>query len=458
MVFVFLLAITGLTLSAVAIYYSVIGLTAIFAAAFWPIVIMGTSLEVSKLVAASWLKANWERIPRAMKAYMMIAVVILMLITSMGIFGFLSKAHTDQNLVSGDVQSKIAIYDEKIKTAKENIEANRRQLKQMDEAVDQVMARSTSEEGATKANNIRRSQQRDRSALAKEIEANQKLIAALNDEASPIRAEVRKVEAEVGPIKYIAKFVYGDNPDENILEKAVTWVIMIIIFVFDPMAVLLLLASQMTYAWYKEQEQPAEIIEFVEEKETEVVPEELLKEAAEEFTEDDYDNMNVLVDPNPHPVGWMYPKHANIQEYRVEDADEELVEEQHSDDIEIANAVPSEKEAMTIWKRENPDSSLKEQRRLLEHGAIAELPWQKYLKAQPDNITDNEAAEEAAKWAAEQLERPGDYLTEPESKKKDLELDGESRKRSSDQNPGEVGYIQNAEQGKSTLWSRIHKQ
>jgi len=257
MILAWLLLLTGLTISAVAIYYSVVGLAAVFSAAVIPIVIMGSALEIGKLVCASWLKANWERAPRFMKAYMTAAVLVLMLITSMGIFGFLSKAHNDQNLVSGDVQSKIAIYDEKIKTAKENIEANRKQLKQMDEAVDQVMARSTDEKGADKSNAIRRAQQRDRIALAKDIEANQKLISSLNDEAAPIRAEVRKVEAEVGPIKYIAKFIYGDKgADENMLEKAVTWVIILIVVVFDPLAVIMLLAAQMTFGWKKEEPEP----------------------------------------------------------------------------------------------------------------------------------------------------------------------------------------------------------
>jgi hypothetical protein len=252
MILAWLLLLTGLTISAVAIYYSVVGLTAIFSAAVIPIIIMGSALEVGKLVCASWLKANWERAPRFMKYYMTVAVIVLMLITSMGIFGFLSKAHNDQNLVSGDVQSKIAIYDEKIKTAKENIEADRKQLKQMDEAVDQIMGRSTDEKGADKANAVRRSQQKDRSALAKDIEAQQKLIASLNDEAAPIRAEVRKVEAEVGPIKYIAKFIYGDHgADENMLEKAVTWIIILIVVVFDPLAVIMLLAAQMTFGWRK---------------------------------------------------------------------------------------------------------------------------------------------------------------------------------------------------------------
>ena len=246
---------SGLLISGVAEFYSIVGLTAIFPTAFIPIVIMGIALGIGKLVATVWLKQNWSIAPYTIRIYLLVAIFTLMFITSMGIFGFLSKAHSDQGLVSGDVQSKIAIYDEKIKTAKENIEANRRQLKQMDEAVDQVMARSTTEQGADKSNAIRRSQQRDRVALAKDIEANQKLISALNDEAAPIRAEVRKVEAEVGPIKYIAKLVYEDNPDANILEKAVSWVIILIVVVFDPMAVVLLLSSQISFQRIREQEE-----------------------------------------------------------------------------------------------------------------------------------------------------------------------------------------------------------
>ena len=298
MILAWLLLLTGLTISAVAIYYSVVGLTAIFSAAVLPIIIMGSALEVGKLVCASWLKANWEKAPRFMKYYMITAVTVLMIITSMGIFGFLSKAHNDQNLVSGDVTSKIAIYDEKIKTAKENIEANRKQLKQMDEAVDQVMGRSTDEKGAEKANNIRRSQQRDRSALAKDIEANQKLIATLNDEAAPIRAEIRKVEAEVGPIKYIAKFIYGDHgTDENSLERAVTWIIILIVSVFDPLAVIMLLAAQMTFGWYREQKvkQPISISDFS------TQPQEYIPDPAEEIIVTETKEPARFVDAGEHP-------------------------------------------------------------------------------------------------------------------------------------------------------------
>ena len=194
MILAWLLLLTGLVLSAVAIYYSVVGLTAIFSAAVIPIIIMGTSLEVAKLVCASWLKANWERAPRFMKYYMITAVTVLMIITSMGIFGFLSKAHSDQSLVSGDAVAKVAIYDEKIKIAKDNIDANRRALKQMDEAVDQVMGRSSDEKGADKAVAIRRSQQKERGRLLSEIEVEQKKIASLKKQIAKLEAMTFKVQ------------------------------------------------------------------------------------------------------------------------------------------------------------------------------------------------------------------------------------------------------------------------
>ena len=254
----FLLFFTAFVLSGIAAYYSVIGLIAIFSAAVIPVAIMGGSLEAAKLVVASWLYRYWKSIPFLMKAYFTSALVILMLITSMGIFGFLSKAHSDQSLVSGDVTAKIAVYDEKIKTAKENIDANRKALKQMDEAVDQVMGRSTDEKGADKAVALRRTQQKERGRLLAEIETYQKTVSSLNEARAPIAAEVRKVEAEVGPIKYIAAMIYGDNPDENSLERSVRWLIILLIAVFDPLAVLMLIAANLTMIKQKEwKEKPA---------------------------------------------------------------------------------------------------------------------------------------------------------------------------------------------------------
>ena len=253
MLFGYFTLFVALLIEIVGAYYSVTGLAAIFSGAIIPILIMGGSLELGKVVAAVWLKNNWERASLTFKLYLLPAVVVLMLITSMGIFGFLSKAHNDQNLVSGDVQGKIAIYDEKIKTAKENIDANRKALKQMDESVDQSMARSADEKGADKAVALRRSQAKERARLQQEISAEQKTISSLNEQAAPIRAEVRKVEAEVGPIKYVAKLIYDDNPDANILEKAVVWMIVIIVAVFDPLALVLILAAQQSIRWAKEE-------------------------------------------------------------------------------------------------------------------------------------------------------------------------------------------------------------
>lgn len=249
MLFSYLTLFTALIISVTAAVYSILGLTAIFAAAFWPIVIMGGSLEVGKIVATLWLHKYWDRAEIQYKAYLCVAVAILMMLTSMGVFGFLSKAHGDQSLVSGDSAAKIAIYDEKIKISRENIDANRRALKQMDEAVDQVMSRSTDEKGADKAVAIRRGQATERTRLLKEIEVEQKKITALNEERAPLAAENRKIEAEVGPVKYIAALIYGDNPDANILEKAVRWVIILIVIVFDPLALTLLLAATKAIEW-----------------------------------------------------------------------------------------------------------------------------------------------------------------------------------------------------------------
>jgi hypothetical protein len=149
----------------------------------------------------------------------------------------------DQAVPSGDVAAKLSIVEDKIKTAKENIDANRKALKQMDEAVDQSMARSQDEKGADKAVAIRRGQQKERQRLQAEIASEQMVVAKLNEEAAPIRSEVRKVEAEVGPIKYIAAVIYEGTPTDDILEKAVRFVTMMIVAVFDPLAVLLLIAA-----------------------------------------------------------------------------------------------------------------------------------------------------------------------------------------------------------------------
>jgi len=388
----------ALSLSVIAAYYSIAGLTAIFAAAVIPIIVMGSILEVGKVVVTLWLHEYWSRCRLLMKAYLVPAVAVLMIITSMGIFGFLSKAHSDQGLISGDVMAKIGIFDEKIKTERENIDANRKALKQLDEAVDQVMGRSTSEEGAARAVQIRRGQQAERGRLLKEIEQSQKRIAALNEERAPIAAEVRKVEAEVGPIKYIAALVYGDNPDTNLLERAVRWVIILLVAVFDPLAIMMLLAATESLKW--EKQRVFEMLKVAPEPE----PEQDWKERADELLDvfkdqpTDLDPERSILEQHPYlNKGFAHfeglkPMVAKPEIYAGNPADfqqpwpEEKKEELTKVMQEIfppnddEDETPEMRAAIRRWKAENPNDTLKRQRSLLEANIISELPWLKYLE------------------------------------------------------------------------------
>lgn len=278
MILALLTFLTAVAISGVAAYFSVVGLIAIFAASPLPIAIMGGVLEAAKLVTASWVYRNWDTAPRTIKYYLTASVVVLSLITSMGIFGYLSKAHLDQNLPTGDTQAKVSLIEEKIKISRDNIDANRKALKQLDDAVDQVLARSSSEEGATRSAQLRNSQRAERNRLLNEIQQEQKKIASFNEEKAPLSTELRKIDAEVGPLKYIAALIYGDNPDTNTLEKAVRWVIISLIFVFDPLAILLLIAANISFNYARAppgrppvieepvEEDPVNLFEVTEEK------------------------------------------------------------------------------------------------------------------------------------------------------------------------------------------------
>jgi hypothetical protein len=234
---------SALALSGVAAWFSVVGLMAIFAASQLSIAIMAGTLEVSKLVCASWLYNNWRQVPFFIKSYLTVAVVVLMVITSMGIFGYLSKAHLDQGVPTSDVAAQVALLDEKIKTERDNVDTAKKALTQMDAQVDQMLGRTDNDRGAERAVQIRRNQAKERATLQREIGDAQSKIAKLNEERAPIASELRKVEAEVGPIKYIAAMIYGDNPDSNTLERAVRWVTILLVSVFDPLAVIMLIAA-----------------------------------------------------------------------------------------------------------------------------------------------------------------------------------------------------------------------
>jgi len=243
-IFTYTLLLTALSISAVAGYFSIIGLTLIFSAAFWPIVTMGAVLELGKLVTASFIYRMWDKVNWLLKTYFVLSVIILSAITSLGIFGYLSKAHIENSAKLAPLIEKEMIYDEKIKTLKEVIEANRKNVLQLDATVDQIMARSTDERGAERANQIRKAQQKERLRTADEIARAQTEIQKITEEKSPISLEIKKAESELGPIKYVAELFYGQNDIETI-DKAVRMVIVILVFVFDPLAILLVVGANM---------------------------------------------------------------------------------------------------------------------------------------------------------------------------------------------------------------------
>ena len=258
MIFAIMILLTALLLSSVAAVYSVTGLIAIFPGSVWAIIIMGGTLEVAKIAATVWLHKYWHRATIQFKLYLVPAIAVLMIITSMGIFGYLSASHLSQSASAGDIAAQVQIFDEKIATERANIDANKKALTQMDSQVDQLLGRTTDDRGATKAAQLRKSQSKERKSLQNDISASQKTIVAIQAERAPIAAKVRKVEAEVGPIRYIAALIYGDNPDSNLLERAVRWVIILLVFVFDPLAIVLILAADQTFIWIKEDKQKKE--------------------------------------------------------------------------------------------------------------------------------------------------------------------------------------------------------
>lgn len=260
---IILMFVTALTLSAIAAFYSLMGLAAIFAAAVVPIIVMGGVLEAAKLVVASWLYRNWKEAPFLLKSYLTFAVVVLMVITSMGIFGFLSKAHLDQTISTGDYADQVAFIDEQIAVERETIENSKSLIKQMDDVVNKKMEsegrelkdkdnNTYKEDVAERALKIRRSQSNDRSKLSNRIKESQAKIIELQKEKAPLTKDLREIEAEVGPIKYIAALIYGDELNQSLLEKAVRGVIIMIVIVFDPLAVLMLIAAN----WSLKHKQP----------------------------------------------------------------------------------------------------------------------------------------------------------------------------------------------------------
>jgi len=239
---ILLTLLSALFISSVAAWFSIAGLIAIFPGASVAVGLMGTALEIGKLVAASWLYQSWESSNKLMKAYFFSAVTILSLITSIGIFGYLTRAHVEgtQGLNAGSEQ--VALLDEQITIDKQNILSSRAALQQMDAAVNNLVGNEKTTERALA---VRSSQRMERAALTKDILTSNSHIVDLQKQKSILNKDQRKLETEVGPIKYFAQLVYASDNLETI-DKAVRVLILMLIFVFDPLAILLVIAANIS--------------------------------------------------------------------------------------------------------------------------------------------------------------------------------------------------------------------
>ena len=233
---------SAISISIIAAGYSIIGLSTLFAGAVIPIIAMGSALEIGKLVAASWLYQNWRSdVPRLLKVYLFSAIIVLIFITSMGIFGFLSKAHLDQVQPTSGNTIKINTIDNQIKRQEIVIDRAEKTLTQLDKSIEVYL----NNEYATRGLKERQKQEAERNELNTAIKNASDEIAKLSTEKANLQLAQDKIEAEVGPIKYVAELIYGDDAKSH-FDEAVRIVILILIFVFDPLAVLLLIAANIS--------------------------------------------------------------------------------------------------------------------------------------------------------------------------------------------------------------------
>ena len=254
--------ISAIAISLIAAGYSILGLATLFAGAAVPIIAMGSALEVGKLVAASWLYHNWrEGIPRALKAYLFTAIIVLVFITSVGIFGFLSKAHLDQVRPTGNNAVQMALIDKQINQQNLIIDRAENTLDRLDKALDVYIAKEYVSRGLKE----RKKQKEERDFLNAEIKKAMDEIARLTSEKSNIEIEQLKIEADVGPLKYVAELIYGDNAKDH-FDEAVRIIILILIFVFDPLAVLLLIAANISLRQWRIKRNEKQKIKDEEEK------------------------------------------------------------------------------------------------------------------------------------------------------------------------------------------------
>ena len=577
MIFGVITLLSALTISAIAIYYSVAGLAAIFAAAVVPIIVMGVALEVGKLVTAVWLHRYWSKAVWWMRTYLSLAVLVLMFITSMGIFGFLSKAHIEQTSMSQEQVALIDTLNDKETRSQAKIERWRGELDRLmkgenvrvdslidkeQDGLDKIYARIKQEkdgfradanakieqqqlritqaqerrdaeiaaaekkfegslggskqyeEAVTKAKNNELSvasraqkeilainEQLDKdlkavdSKYAKDIadinkriqdlrnqannktvdiegkikelegfiETEQKVVDGVREEKFGYEKEYRKLEAEVGPIKYIAEFIYGDQADTNMLEAAVRWVIIVIIFVFDPLAVLLLIASQYTFEWNRKNGGSLPPKQDTDPEPNDPDPEKEEPKYEQDdgpLTEEQIDQIKESVEVKP-----MLSKKKTDQYLLWPDVDpdpvepHEFVEEEKYVDpnqleLDFQERLEGETEeeyVKRIWKAENPNLSIEYMKRAKDDGKIDTLPWE------VDQTIDK--MKQAGEWPDQASQQSQDEVSEQLSMLNDLDSWNEwvdAANKAAEEEP-EKTFKQNSEQNENSIFNKINK-
>lgn len=243
----YLAILVALALSGTAAFFSVLGLTAIFPASVGAVMIMGIVLEAAKVITVVWLHLHWNRVGRFIKSYLILAILMLMIITSMGVYGFLAKSHIGNQLkIDSGIGQEIRLLNEQLKTIKEQKQAIESDLGRLDTSVGKITELSKNAKEARQGLRESAKSKKDRDILVKNKEETQTRLVELESSRIKLEAELEIQEAEVGPIKYLANLYYG-NANKEQLESAVRWAIIALVLVFDPLAIILLLGVSTLY-------------------------------------------------------------------------------------------------------------------------------------------------------------------------------------------------------------------
>ena len=287
MFFGLLTLLVALAISTVAAYYSIVGLMAIFAGAKLAIAIMGVVLEIGKLVVASWTFQNWKTSPFSIRSYFIVAVIVLMLITSLGIFGFLSRAHIQQSSPTSLLEERIERINLKVEQKTGQIQRYQGRLDTLDDALQRYIELGAISKGLRKIGEM----DNETSLLKIKIEGLEGEIDELTDRKYGLKTKINLAEVEVGPIRYVASMLYDEVSDSQ-LEEAVRWIIILLIFVFDPLAVMLVIAANISLKNYrKERKMATRTVTVMPDLSDKTV---IDSDNVEEFSEDDGNDFKIL--------------------------------------------------------------------------------------------------------------------------------------------------------------------